>query len=225
MRYVFNDLSLDLATRQLLRRGRVRHLEPKAFDLLALLLSRRPQAIAKGEIQERLWPGTFVTESSLTSLVTQIRQALGDDSRRPRYIRTIHAFGYAFSGEATEENAAPAAPPASAPPVRPRRPFAQVIWDERAFVLAEGENVLGRDENASVQLDWPGVSRKHARIVLTGDKATIEDLGSKNGTFLREEKVAAPTPLADGDAFRLGRLLLEFRIVRGAVSTRTEIVE
>ena len=223
MRLVFSDFCLDTATRQLLRRGKERHVEPKAFELLALLLSRRPEAVAKGEIQDKLWPSTFVSESSLTGLVTQIRQALGDDPRQPRYLRTVHGFGYAFSGNAAEEHADAEAASGRAEGGRRRRPSAQVLWDEKAFALLEGENVLGRDEAAAVCLDWPGVSRQHARIVVAADNATLEDLGSKNGTFLREERVTGPTPLADGDLFRLGRLLLEFRVIRGAISTRTEV--
>jgi DNA-binding winged helix-turn-helix (wHTH) protein len=107
MPLVFNDFSLDPKTRQLLREGKERRLEPKAFDLLALLLRRRPEAVSKGEIQEQLWPGTFVSESSLTGLVTQIRQALDDDPRKARFLRTVHGFGYAFCGTVVEEGGRP----------------------------------------------------------------------------------------------------------------------
>ena len=224
MRLAFDDFCLDLSSRQLLQRGQQRHLEPKAFDLLALLLRRRPEAVSKGEIQEQVWPGTFVSESSLTGLVTQIRQALADDPRQARFLRTVHGFGYAFCGTVVEAGAAAAGesgrPPSGAPV---RKVVARVIWDETAFVLTEGDNVLGRDDAAGVCLDWPGVSRRHARIVVASDKATLEDLGSKNGTYLREQKVTTATPLADGDLFRLGRLVLEFRLARGAKSTRTEV--
>jgi DNA-binding winged helix-turn-helix (wHTH) protein len=223
MRLVFDDFRLDLSSRQLLRSGEERHLEPKAFDLLALLLSRRPEAVSKGEIQEHLWPGTFVSESSLTGLVTQIRHALEDDPRKARFLRTVHAFGYAFSGAAAEEGAAAVA---SGPTMaRARRVSAQVVWDETAFVLHEGKNVLGRDEAGDVCLDWPGVSRQHARIVVASEGATLEDLGSKNGTYLHEQRVTSASPLADGDVFRLGRLVLEFRLVQGAISTRTEVID
>ena len=92
-------------------------------------------------------------------------------------------------------------------------------------MLVEGANVLGRDEAAGVCLDWPGVSRQHARIVIGGAEATLEDLGSKNGTYLRDQKITAAVPLADGDIFRLGRVALEFRLVRGAPSTRTEVID
>jgi len=226
MRFVFSDFCLDLSSRQLLRSGKGRHLEPKAFDLLALLLRRRPEAISKSEIQEQLWPGTFVSESSLTGLVTQIRQALLDDPRAPRFLRTVHGFGYAFCGTVEEEGKADGTPLArSTSGARVRKPSAQVVWDDTAFVLTEGENVLGRDEAAGVSIDWPGVSRQHAKIVVVSDKATLEDLGSKNGTYLREQKVTTATPLVDGDLFRLGRLVLEFRFVRAAISTRTEVID
>ena len=90
MRILFADFVVDRATRQLLRDGKERHLEPKAFELLDFLLDRRPEAVTKTEILERLWPGTFVSESSLTGLVAQVRRALGDDPRRARFVRTVH---------------------------------------------------------------------------------------------------------------------------------------
>jgi Tol biopolymer transport system component/DNA-binding winged helix-turn-helix (wHTH) protein len=102
MRVEFGEFTLDRGARQLLRRGKPLHLEPKAFDLLGLLLERRPEAVAKPEIRDRLWPDTFVSESNLTGLVAQVREALGDDPRTPRYIRTVHGFGYAFAREADE---------------------------------------------------------------------------------------------------------------------------
>ena len=97
-----------------------------------------------------------------------------------------------------------------------------VMWGERAFPPEEGENVLGRDAGLAVTLDWPGVSRRHARIVLTGVRAILEDLGSKNGTFVAEKRLTAPRALAPGDTICLGRLLLMFHVPPTALSTRTE---
>jgi DNA-binding winged helix-turn-helix (wHTH) protein len=219
MRLLFNDFCLDRATRQLLRDGRERHLEPKAFELLELLVLRRPEAVSKSEIQERLWPDTFVSESNLSGLVAQIRRALGDGAQEARFVRTLHGFGYAFAVEAREEGAAPAAP---SPAVRPSA-GARVLWRERVFALGQGENVLGRAEEATVQIEAPGVSRLHARVVVGQGEATIEDLGSKNGTFLREERLVAPGVLRDGDTFRLGGQLLIFRIAQSGLPTDTEI--
>jgi DNA-binding winged helix-turn-helix (wHTH) protein len=214
MRILFADFVVDRATRQLLRDGKERHLEPKAFELLDLLLDRRPEAVAKTEILERLWPGTFVSESSLTGLVAQVRRALGDDPRRARFVRTVHRFGYAFSADVVAEPAGKA---------RENRVGAKVIWEDQVLPLKAGQNVLGRDEDVTVRIDAPGVSRRHARIVVTDSEATLEDLGSKNGTYLRERRLEAPASLEDGDTFRLGRQLLVFRSSRKTVPTVTEL--
>ena len=98
----FGDFELDQERRQLLRSGEPVPLEPKAYELLKLLLERRPRALSKAQIRDVVWPGVFVTDTALGVAVNAIRQALGDDARQPRFIRTVHGFGYAFCGEACE---------------------------------------------------------------------------------------------------------------------------
>jgi DNA-binding winged helix-turn-helix (wHTH) protein len=98
MRVRFSPYVLDLESRQLLRGDDVVHLSPKAFDLLSILVSARPKALSKSDLLERLWPGTFVVEKNLANLVSEIREAIGDDPGNPRFIRTVHRFGYAFRG-------------------------------------------------------------------------------------------------------------------------------
>ena len=99
----FGDFELDRERRQLLRSGRPLSLEPKAYELLSLLVERRPKAPSRAQIRDVVWPGVFISESTLGVAVNAIRQALGDDARQPRFIRTIHGFGYAFCGEASDE--------------------------------------------------------------------------------------------------------------------------
>jgi len=208
MRVSFEGFVLDTSMRQLSRSGARVHLEPKALELLELLVARRPAAVSKAEIQERLWPDTFVSESSLTGLVAQVRKALDDDRRQERFLRTVHGFGYAFIGEVTLGGAAATA--------------ARLVWEDAVFELRPGEHVLGRSEEAQVRLDAPGVSRRHARIVVTSDEATIEDLASKNGTYVGERRLEGPSALQDGDRVRLGSQLLVFRRAGSAAPTRTE---
>jgi WD40 repeat protein/DNA-binding winged helix-turn-helix (wHTH) protein len=105
----FGDFAFDQERRQLLRSGQPVPLEAKAFELLGLLLSRRPHALSKAQIRDVLWPGAFVSESALARLVTLLRAACGDDAQAPRFIRTVHGFGYAFSGEAREDRHEPPA--------------------------------------------------------------------------------------------------------------------
>jgi DNA-binding winged helix-turn-helix (wHTH) protein len=210
MRLSFAEFVLDTEARQLYGGGARVHLEPKALDLLELLVARRPEAVSKTEIQQRLWPDTFVSESSLTGLVAQVRKALADDRRHERFLRTVHGFGYAFSGQIATGAG------------KPRDPPARLIWEESVFFLQPGDNLLGRSEEAPVRIDAPGVSRRHARIVVTDDGATIEDLASKNGTFVGERRLEGPTPLHDGDRLSLGRQLLVFRRVGATAPTWTE---
>jgi DNA-binding winged helix-turn-helix (wHTH) protein len=209
MRVSFGEFVLDTARREVSHDGARVHLEPKALELLLLLVARRPEAVAKTEIQRRLWPDTFVSESSLTGLVAQVRKALADDRRQERFLRTVHGFGYAFIGEVAGH-----APRAEAP--------ARLIWEDAVLLLSAGTNLLGRAEEATARVDAPGVSRRHARLVVTAEAATIEDLGSKNGTFVGERRISEATPLHDGDRIRLGRHLLVFRRTDTAAPTWTE---
>ena len=212
MRLAFGECVFDSGTRELTRGGETVHVSPKAFRLLELLLKSRPRALSKSELKEAIWPKTFVLETNLANLAAELRAALGERGRRSRFIRTVHGFGYAFSGEAVEED----------PKDRHGGESGiALIADERTFALANGENVLGRDPAAEVFLDDTAVSRRHARITVRGSQATLEDLGSKNGTFLGGKPVTAPALLRDADAILLGSVLLTVRLAGPGRSTRT----
>jgi DNA-binding winged helix-turn-helix (wHTH) protein len=209
----FGEFVLESGGRRLLRGGREVPLGPKAFELLEFLLERRPKACAKAQLRDLLWPRTVAAESSLATVVSELRAALGDDPRRPRFLRTVFGFGYAFCGEISDPRASRSG--------GARRDL-RVVWERREFPLREGENLLGRSEDAVARVDAATVSRQHARILVSSDGAMLEDLGSKNGTFLRGERVRAPRALRDGDEIRLGRIRLTFRMAAGQASTETE---
>ena len=212
MRVRFGEFVLDRATRRLLKSGEVRPLEPQAYELLDLLIRRRPAAVSKQEIKDQLWPDTFISESHLSSLVARVRRALDARARQPAFLRTVHGFGYAFDAEAIDE----------ALTRWPERAGAQVEWEHGVFPLMQGENLIGRSEEATVRVDAGGVSRRHARIVAEAGRFTLEDLGSKNGTYLGDRRLAGPAALKDGDTFRLGHttlLIFSLRNDRGATAT------
>ncbi len=214
MRIHFGEFALDRETRQLFRGGEELHLKPKAFDFLDFLLSQKPRVVARERIRDRLWPGTFVSESTLATVVNEVRAALGDDSKRPRFIRTLRGHGYAFFGE-TVAGASEAAR-------SPRRGVSlRLVLDDREVALHEGENLLGREEDGLLWIDAPTVSRRHARIVVTGGSAVLEDLGSKNGTHLKGVRLTAPVALGDGDEIWLGQVPLTFRVLAAGGPTRT----
>lgn len=210
--YRFGHFVLDYDTRQLLLDGEEIHLSPKAFELLAILVDNRPRAVSKTELQERLWPSTFVEETNLSGLVAEIRRALRDSATRPVFLRTVYRFGYRFVGEVVEG-------PATAQP-SPSGPRPCVVFNDRQSMLLGGANVIGRAPDATIQCDAAGVSRYHARIVVSQGEATLEDLGSKNGTYLRGERITSAL-LLDGDEIRLGTASLTFRIKPPLAPTET----
>jgi DNA-binding winged helix-turn-helix (wHTH) protein len=208
---IFRDLSFDPAGRRVTRHDEEIRLTRKAFDLLAMLVERRPDAVSKEDIHARLWPDTFVAEITLHSLVSEIRRAIGDEAGHPQFIRTVHGFGYAFIAP---EAAMPAAPPR-------RRVRGWLIWDTERLQVFDGENIFGRGDADVVELPSTTVSRRHARIVFE-QEPWIEDLGSKNGTFVGDRQVTSRLRLNDGDQVRLGSFLLTFRLARPADATSTQ---
>lgn len=193
----FDRFSFDSEKRLLLEAGAPIHLSPKAFSLLAALLEAAPRALCKEEIHSAVWPDTFVEESSLPGLISELRTAFGDRSKESRFIRTVHGFGYAFSGTIAG--------------VPARLPVGLIVSRGREFSLYAGENILGRDAGVEVQVDDHTVSRRHARIVIEGDQAFLEDMASKNGTLLGEDAVEGKVQLHDGQTIVLGDARLLFR--------------
>jgi DNA-binding winged helix-turn-helix (wHTH) protein len=210
-RLSFGPFTLDLEMRLLLREADREpvHLSPKAYDLLCVLIETRPRAVGKSELHGRLWPSTFVSEATLTSVVAELREALGDRGRHARFIRTVHAFGYAFSGQVNEAGAVAA------------RIEHWVVCNGREIGLCEGDHVIGRDADVTVAVATSTASRRHALIRIRGPEATLDDLGSKNGTFVDERPVNAPTPLVDGSRILVGTCELTFRSLVGRASTET----
>ena len=165
--------------------------------------------------KRRRAPGDSESASSDDSnlLAAEARAAIGDRARGSRLLRTVYGFGYAFSGEIREER------PAADAHLQSHFSLAR---EEEEIALAPGDNVLGRDPSASVRIDDDTVSRRHARITVTSRDATIEDLGSKNGTFAEGRRTGGkPLSLADGDQIQVGSVFLAFRVRSSEKSTRT----
>lgn len=197
MRLRFGPFTVDDGTRQLVRDGAAIHLSPKAFDLLWYLAAAQPRVVEKTELQAKLWPETYVVDANLNVLVGEIRRALGDAAREPRYIRTVHGIGFAFCGGAVESGTDDGSA---------ARAACSLLTKEGTFRLAEGENIVGRDPECGVRLDSDSVSRRHARLDVDSRSRTVwlEDLGSKNGTELRSESIEGRVEVRDGDALVFG---------------------
>jgi DNA-binding winged helix-turn-helix (wHTH) protein len=208
--FCFAGFSLDSDTRQLLADAREIHLSPKAFELLLMLIEHRSRALSKSELQERLWPSTFVGDANLPTIVAEIRRALGDTAQDSTYLRTVHRFGYRFVGVVAER------------PAGSDSGGRMYIRDaDREFLLREGTAVIGRADDAAIRIDSGGVSRHHARIVVHGAEARVDDMRSKNGTFVRGARITGECLLRDGDEIRVGPVVLTFRIAPATQVTET----
>jgi DNA-binding winged helix-turn-helix (wHTH) protein len=205
MKLAFGRFAFDSDTRELLEEGRRLHVSPKAFDLLTLLLERRPNVVSKTELHDRIWPGAFVGDANLSVVVAEIRQVLGDDSKDAQFIRTVHRVGYAFvAGGAAEEGAR----------------FSILLGGDE-IPLRGGENVIGRDPHDAIVIRAPEVSRHHARLIVSGARVTLEDLGSKNGTFLGTRRVTSATEVRAGDEILVGTIRMRLVEVDALAPTAT----
>ena len=205
MRVRFQRFCFDSERRQLTRDDEPLHLTPKAFDLLGHLLGRRPNAISQSDLFDLLWPESLVDDSRIHQLIQEIRAALSDDERH--VIRTVYGRGYSF-----------ALPAVSVDEVTPS--LCQLVVGSRHFDLHQGENLIGRDYRSAVRMDEPSVSRRHAVIIVERDGATIEDLGSRNGTFVGGRRIHAAA-LANTDAITFGSVGAIFYVMPLPASTES----
>jgi len=204
--------------RNQISRGRmVVRLRPRVMEVLLILADRAGEVVSKIELVDAVWPGGFVADNTVTHAVQELRAAFGDDAAAPRYVETVHRRGYRLIPPAEEV----------------QRAANGELLDGARFVLrgdhcevflADGENVIGRAGDAHVLVDSAKVSRCHARIVVTPNGATVEDLGSKNGTFVGSTRIEGRTPLVDGDILRIGSTSFEIRS-RGVEDAPTQTLD
>ena len=206
MRYRFQDFVLDLS-RYELRRGQEQvHLTPKAMELLTILLTNRPCMLSKTELMDRLWPEVIVVPANLRNLISELRSALRDDCPREQLIRTVHGRGYGFTDQVeliSEGNANRC--------VR----LASTLEPKVSFRLQSGANLVGREAGCVIVIDSSQVSRRHARITVSDQEIWVEDLGSKNGTFVSGARVRRITRVFHGDEVGFGSVVMTIKNITG----------
>ena len=206
----FGEFHLDIAAYALSRAGKRIKLEKLPMELLILLVGSAGTLVDRSTIQAALWGSdVFVERDSATNTaVRKIRHALGDDADRPRFVETVVGKGYRFI--------------ASIEGCAERRPFPafSVTRGKQEFMLGGGDNLLGRDPEARVCIDHPSVSRRHAQISILPNRATLEDLESRNGTFLSGRRIDSPIDIHHGAIIGLGPITVTFRMLSGPASTK-----
>jgi DNA-binding winged helix-turn-helix (wHTH) protein len=204
MLWRFGECRMDPGRRELVRGDTPCHLTPKAFDLLVALIEERPRVLNKQELIDRIWPDAFVADVNLTVLIAEIRAALADPARLPRFVRTVHRRGYAFIGDVTESKVGA--------PLSMGGRTAVLRIGARRIVLTGGKSVVGRDEGCDIVINDGSISRHHADITVKAGSVEITDNGSKNGTRVQGARVTRPTPLKSGDVIVFGSIDALFMI-------------
>jgi DNA-binding winged helix-turn-helix (wHTH) protein len=218
MAYRFGPFLYDAVSHRLLRDGAEIPLTHKSRELLLLFLNHPGRLLTREEIVEKVWPDVAVTDDAVRFQVAELRKALGDSGGA--FIRTIRREGYRWEAAVKPAADRPVRPAAAAGAPAPPHRF-RLVLESREVQLLEGENVLGRDPDAVLWVDHPSVSRRHARILVAGGKGVLEDLESKNGTFLNGKAIVKRTALADGDEVRIGPETMVFRLL-SSQTTETE---
>lgn len=195
--------------------GREVRLRPRAMDVLVVLALSSGKLVTKIDLIDEVWRTEYVGDHALTQVIAELRAALGDDARNPTFIENIPRRGYRL--------VAPVMPVAdsSVTSREATMPF-KLELDDGARPLLQGSTVIGRTEDADIRIDKTEVSRCHAMITVQGITAIIEDLGSKNGTFVNGHQVAGPTPLTNGDEIWIGRSVARMRFLIEGEPTKTE---
>jgi DNA-binding winged helix-turn-helix (wHTH) protein len=203
--YRIGELILDVDARLLTRAGELLALPPKTFELLHELVRRAPGVVRRQELMDTVWAHEIVNDETLTQRVMLLRRALGDNPNSPRYIAAMPRWGYRLVAEVRRETASPAQ--ATDPASR----FV-LAHEDRLIALPDGETVIGREPEAGVSIDSLHISRRHARIVVSAGRAMLEDLGSKNGTYLNGRRITTPVELTEEDEIGVGHEVLAFRL-------------
>ena len=195
--------------------GKFIRLRPRAMDVLVHLAIAAGKLASKRDLIDAVWRTEFVSDHALTQVIAELRAALGDNARNPSFIENIPRRGYRLVADVTPVAAL----------VSPGRdvslPF-KLLGADGDVPLSQGPNVVGRTGDADICIDRTEVSRCHARIMIAGTTATIEDLGSKNGTYLNGERLQQPALLANGDEIWIGRSVARFRFLVEGEPTQTE---
>lgn len=218
MAYRFGPFLYDPVSRGLVKGATEIPLTHKSRELLLLFLHNPGRLLTREEIVEKVWPDVAVTDDALRFQVAELRKAFGKDG--DVFIETIRREGYRWEAAVRPAADRPVRPAEGETSSRPQPRF-RLVLDTREVQLLDGENIIGRDPDGALWIDHPSVSRRHARIVVRGGKATLEDLKSKNGTFLEGKKIEKKASLSDGDVVRIGPETMVFRTL-SVGTTRTE---
>ncbi|AMY11856.1 Dye resistance protein [Luteitalea pratensis] len=222
----FAEFELDLGAFALRCPDGPLRLEKLPMEVLILLVQRAGTLVLRSELRATLWgPDVYVEyDSAINTAVRKIRRTLGDDADHPRFVETVVGKGYRFiapvEGDATLHAQSSVCHGRSPARWQCVFPSYSVKRGQQEFILEAGETVFGRDPNAGVYVDHPSVSRRHASIAIGSQGAVLQDLESRNGTFVDGRRIDRPTHIDHGALIALGAITLTFIVMAAAASTQ-----
>ncbi|SEI45104.1 TolB amino-terminal domain-containing protein [Frateuria terrea] len=144
MDYAFGDIRVEPTAHRVLRNGHELDLEPKAYAVLLQFLTRPGELIQHDDLLERVWGHKYVTAATLSRVISQLRQKLGDEAAEPHYIQTVHGLGYrliaSVAAGPTPDAAVAKVDTTAAPPRLPDR-------DRHSIAVLPFVNMSGELEN------------------------------------------------------------------------------
>jgi DNA-binding winged helix-turn-helix (wHTH) protein len=214
--FTLGDWLVEPEIGRITREEQIVKLRPRAMDVLVCLANTSAGiAATKQHIIDTVWHTDFVSEQVVAQVITELRAALGDNARSPKFIETVPRRGYRLMTPAR-------AVEADRHEATQKTPSFSLKADDHEYPLSQGSVVIGRAPDATIQIDRSEVSRWHARITIEGSTVTLEDLGSKNGTFLNTPPVVEPTRLQAGDEIWIGISVARLRLAVAGEATETE---
>jgi adenylate cyclase len=211
--YRFGPFTLDTASYRLLKNGEPVALSPKIIDLLLYLVARQSALVPKEELFSALWPDVAVTDNALTQAVSELRQALGDDSSSPTFIQTVARRGYRFI--ANVETLAPSMdyPAASAESATHERARAIAVLE---FANVSGDRELGWLSSGIAETVTNDLRAKPSLRII--DRVRVAEAVRRSGSDLAALRSALHIDLAVVGSFQRagGRLRITARVVDAA---------
>ncbi len=192
--YTFGQYRLDLDSGELYRDDKPVAVRAKCFRLLVYFVRQPGKLIAKETLLGDVWSSGVVSESALTRTIAELRSVLLDNADEPEFIETVQRRGYRFIA------------PVRALATNPlgKSSTLSLLHHDMEYPLTTGSYLIGRERAVAIPLYNASTSRRHARIIVTGETVVLEDLGSRNGTLVNGQRVTAPLTLNIGDVIEIG---------------------
>ena len=192
MIFAFGNYQLNTKSHELLSHGKSLAVEPQVFAVLHVLVKNRERVVSKEQLMESIWPGRIMSDAALSSRIKSARQAIGDDGKKQKLIKTIHGIGFRFVGEIEVQPAPVVKILANAPQLATPEIAASELLDKRPSILVLPFQFASRQETLEIlphglahdiitgfsRLRWLKVIARASAFQLTSASNTFAEMRS-----------------------------------------------